>query len=44
MLYRDALRQRARDRLAQLAIVNRGMAGGEAYGELYRQLREEAGL
>lgn len=39
-----AIQERAKDRLAMLAIVNRGMAGGSSYEELHRSLRDTAGL
>ena len=32
----------ARDRLMQLAIVNRGLAGGPGYSELHRNLVTDA--
>lgn len=36
-----AQRLRAENQLAQLAIVNRGFAGGDGYAELQQQLRQQ---
>jgi len=40
----EAKKQRAEDRLATLAAVNRGFAGGDGYKKLARSLGRQAGI
>lgn len=40
----EAKKQRAEDRLAALATVNRGFAGGDSYKRLAKSLGRQAGL